>query len=308
MPHSSLLVINADGPETRVALVEDGIPRRALHRAEARAWHRGQHLQGSGRARAPRHAGRVRRHRPREERVPARRRTCAARPTTSSGCSPASRAGRPSDEDEDADDAARAGGGARIEDLLKEGQEVIVQVTKEPIGTKGARTTRYISLPGPSPGVHADGRSHRHLAPHRLRQGAPAAARHRRVDAARPVRASSCARSPRTCRSASSRATWSSSIKLWNEIVRRAAAGRCPALIYNDLDLLLRTVRDLFTRRRREADRRLAARIRAGQEVRRARSCRTSPGTSSCTTAASRSSTATASRSRSSARSSARCG
>ena len=35
-----------------------------------------------------------------------------------------------------------------IEDLLKEGQEVLVQVTKEPIGTKGARVTAYITLPG----------------------------------------------------------------------------------------------------------------------------------------------------------------
>ena len=48
------------------------------------------------------------------------------------------------DEDEEAADAARAHGGARIEDLLKEGQEIVVQVTKEPISTKGARTTRYI--------------------------------------------------------------------------------------------------------------------------------------------------------------------
>jgi ribonuclease G len=36
-------------------------------------------------------------------------------------------------------------------------------------------------------------------------------------------------------------------IKLWNEIVRRTQSSRCPALIYNDLDLLLRTVRDMFT-------------------------------------------------------------
>src|SRR4029079_8856745 len=51
-----------------------------------------------------------------------------------------------SDEDEDAEDAAPVSGGAAIHALLKEGQEVIVQVTKEPISTKGARTTRYISL------------------------------------------------------------------------------------------------------------------------------------------------------------------
>jgi ribonuclease G len=37
---------------------------------------------------------------------------------------------------------------ARIEDLLKEGQEVVVQVVKEPLGTKGARITSHLSLPG----------------------------------------------------------------------------------------------------------------------------------------------------------------
>ena len=35
-----------------------------------------------------------------------------------------------------------------IEDLLQEGQELLVQVSKEPIGTKGARITSHISLPG----------------------------------------------------------------------------------------------------------------------------------------------------------------
>ncbi len=56
--------------------------------------------------------------------------------------------------------AAPAGGGRRgrdrertppttkIEDLLREGQEVVVQVVKEPLGTKGARITSHISLPG----------------------------------------------------------------------------------------------------------------------------------------------------------------
>ena len=37
---------------------------------------------------------------------------------------------------------------AKIEDLIKEGQELLVQVTKEPIGTKGARITSYVTLPG----------------------------------------------------------------------------------------------------------------------------------------------------------------
>jgi len=37
---------------------------------------------------------------------------------------------------------------AKIEELIKEGQELLVQVTKEPIGTKGARITSYVTLPG----------------------------------------------------------------------------------------------------------------------------------------------------------------
>ena len=36
----------------------------------------------------------------------------------------------------------------QIDDLLKEGQEILVQVSREPIGTKGARVTTYNSLPG----------------------------------------------------------------------------------------------------------------------------------------------------------------
>jgi ribonuclease G len=37
---------------------------------------------------------------------------------------------------------------AKIEELLKEGQDVVVQVAKEPLGTKGARLTCHVTLPG----------------------------------------------------------------------------------------------------------------------------------------------------------------
>ncbi|HEY1913409.1 MAG TPA: Rne/Rng family ribonuclease, partial [Vicinamibacterales bacterium] len=36
----------------------------------------------------------------------------------------------------------------KIEDLLKEGQEIVVQVVKEPLGTKGARLTSHVTMPG----------------------------------------------------------------------------------------------------------------------------------------------------------------
>ena len=60
------------------------------------------------------------------------------------------------------DDEDESGGGSRgrgerdrqdrpvqkIEELLKEGQEIIVQVVKEPLGTKGARLTSHVTMPG----------------------------------------------------------------------------------------------------------------------------------------------------------------
>ena len=46
------------------------------------------------------------------------------------------------------DAAAAQGPGPRIEDLLKEGQEILVQVVKEPLGTKGARLTSHVTMPG----------------------------------------------------------------------------------------------------------------------------------------------------------------
>ena len=35
-----------------------------------------------------------------------------------------------------------------IEELIQEGQEILVQVSKDPIGSKGARVTSYVTLPG----------------------------------------------------------------------------------------------------------------------------------------------------------------
>ena len=42
----------------------------------------------------------------------------------------------------------RAASQAKIEDLLEQGQHVLVQVVKEPLGTKGARITSHVTMPG----------------------------------------------------------------------------------------------------------------------------------------------------------------
>ncbi|SOD04223.1 ribonuclease G, partial [bacterium JGI 053] len=63
----------------------------------------------------------------------------------------------PVDEDEAANGAGGQGGGGGgrrsrafppIQDIVKKGQDLLVQVSKEPIGTKGPRVTAHISLPG----------------------------------------------------------------------------------------------------------------------------------------------------------------
>lgn len=65
----------------------------------------------------------------------------------------------PDEEDDDEDEEAasgkapvnrryRWGGRAPIQNLLKSGQEILVQVTRAPLGTKGARITSHISIPG----------------------------------------------------------------------------------------------------------------------------------------------------------------
>ena len=45
-------------------------------------------------------------------------------------------------------DRDRAASQAKIEDLLEQGQDVLVQVVKEPLGTKGARITSHVTMPG----------------------------------------------------------------------------------------------------------------------------------------------------------------
>ncbi|HXK58560.1 MAG TPA: Rne/Rng family ribonuclease, partial [Acidobacteriota bacterium] len=52
------------------------------------------------------------------------------------------------DNDRKRRSSSRTNGRAQIGDLLREGQEILVQVAKEPIGKKGARITSHIALPG----------------------------------------------------------------------------------------------------------------------------------------------------------------
>ena len=127
--------------------------RGNLRRARTPARRRRQRLQGPGLEGPARHAVLVHRPRPRARRLPLRRRrhrhprgVRQARPATTTtrrrGNGAAAAAGT------SASAIARTVRTQKIEDLLKEGQEILVQVVKEPLGTKGARLTSHVTMPG----------------------------------------------------------------------------------------------------------------------------------------------------------------
>jgi len=133
-----------------------------------------------------------------------------------------------------------------IQDLLKEGQEVIVQVAKDPIGTKGARITSHVSLPGRHlvfmPTVDHIGISRRiekESERRRLREI---------VDRQRPESTGFIVRTvAEGVEAPKLEADIRFLIQVWNEIIRTKDKVGAPALLHPDLDLILRATRDLFT-------------------------------------------------------------
>jgi Rne/Rng family ribonuclease len=134
-----------------------------------------------------------------------------------------------------------------ISDLLKEGQEILVQIAKEPIAKKGARITSHIALPGRflvyMPTVHHTGVS---------RKIASEEERHRLKRIVLSERGE--AHGGFIVRTAAAganeddlRADIRFLINLWNEIRGRAESSKAPALIYHDLNLVERILRDQVT-------------------------------------------------------------
>jgi Rne/Rng family ribonuclease len=134
-----------------------------------------------------------------------------------------------------------------IQDLLKEGQEVLVQVAKDPIATKGARLTCHISLPG------------RHLVCMPTIDHVGVSRRIERDDERRKLRDIVERYRPRNLgfivRTASGRGQAEKRIEqdidylthLWDEIREKSASVTAPALVYEDLNSVLRAIRDWVT-------------------------------------------------------------
>jgi len=132
-----------------------------------------------------------------------------------------------------------------IEERLQKGEDVLVQVSKEPMGTKGARVTAHVSLPGRylvyMPGTQHIGISRRIEDPaerDRLREI---------VEAERPDEGGLIVRT--ACEGVTKREIHDDVrflTRLWGRLQKQAATLTAPALVHADLDLVLRTVRDLF--------------------------------------------------------------
>ncbi len=136
--------------------------------------------------------------------------------------------------------------GMNIDDLLTEGQDILVQICKEPIGSKGARLTCHITLPCRNlvfmPMTDHIGIS-RKIEAEDIRQQL-----RQTIEEIRPRDAGFIVR---TVGENASRENLEADMEyllhLWSEIQDRAAKSPIPSLIYEDLDITLRAVRDLFT-------------------------------------------------------------
>ena len=153
---------------------------------------------------------------------------------------PQKRRGRPA--------AKRAKGSrAPINRILQPGQKVVVQVVKEPIGSKGARVTTHITLPGRNlvlmPHVDYAGVSRRIVAEkerERLRELA---------ENLRPKGMGLIVRTAAEGKEGIEELQQDLDFlqRLWARIRRRMRKGPTPALLYKDLDLVYRIMRDLYT-------------------------------------------------------------
>jgi Rne/Rng family ribonuclease len=135
----------------------------------------------------------------------------------------------------------------KISDLLKEGQEILVQIAKEPIGKKGARITSHIALPGRflvyMPTVNHTGVS-RKIASDEERQRLKRIVLSERDNGHGGFIVRTAAQN---AGEDELRADIRFLKGLWNDIKTRAEASKPPALIYHDLNVVERVLRDQVT-------------------------------------------------------------
>ncbi|HEU0012887.1 MAG TPA: Rne/Rng family ribonuclease [Longimicrobium sp.] len=174
----------------------------------------------------------------------------------------------PAEDDEEADPVAEdpaaaangngggGGGGGRrsrnyppIQDVLKKGQDLVVQVSKEPISTKGPRVTAHISLPGRFL-VYMPGSNH--VGVSRKIEDKEERARLRQL-AREILPPGAGGLIVRTVGEELTRETFERELKslisLWGQIQKKAKRGRSPAPLHREAKLTAGIIRDLFSQK-----------------------------------------------------------
>ncbi|MDD4075171.1 MAG: Rne/Rng family ribonuclease [Eubacteriales bacterium] len=133
-----------------------------------------------------------------------------------------------------------------IKDMVRTGQDILVQVVKEPVGTKGARVTTHITLPGRTlvlmPTVDYIGVSRRiEDEGERVRLKAELAA----------LKADGIGMIVRTAAAGKTAAEFKADLdflmRLWDRIQQKSKLLTAPRLIHGEEPLVFRTIRDMFT-------------------------------------------------------------
>ena len=132
----------------------------------------------------------------------------------------------------------------RIESALKAGQSVVVQVTKDPVGHKGARLTSQISLPGRYlvyvPGASMTGISRK----------LPDTERNRLKQILKKVMPENAGVIVRTAAEGAAEEELSRDVSRlaaqWEAIEKKSKTASAPAMLYGEPDLTIRVIRDVF--------------------------------------------------------------
>ncbi|MFT4295676.1 MAG: Rne/Rng family ribonuclease, partial [Micropruina sp.] len=137
------------------------------------------------------------------------------------------------------------GGDRKMEKVFKSGQSVLVQVSKDPVGAKGARLTAHVSIPGRyvvySPGGQLSGISRK----------LPEGERSRLKGILEELVGETASVIVRTAAEGASEDELVRDVNRlkaqWEVIEKKVKAGKSPTMLYAEPDLTVRIVRDLFT-------------------------------------------------------------
>ncbi|MCH2583915.1 MAG: Rne/Rng family ribonuclease, partial [Planctomycetes bacterium] len=134
----------------------------------------------------------------------------------------------------------------KMQDILRKGQDILVQISKDSIGLKGPSLTTYVSVPGKylvlMPGVN------RHGVSKRIRDGTERSALRKKLASLDPpegmgyiVRTAGEEESAEMLKK-----DFSGLMKTWTDIVEKVRTRRTPSLLFQESDLVTRSLRDLF--------------------------------------------------------------